>query len=638
MQYRKEVDGLRAVAVVPVILFHAGMPGVGGGFVGVDVFFVISGYLISTLLLDEADRGKLSILQFYERRARRILPALFLVMAVTILAACVLMTAGQLKELGYGVMGVALFCSNIVFWKRSSYFRAESAQNPLLHTWSLGIEEQYYVLFPLAVLFFWPRFRRLFVWAVIVTLAVSLGLAQWGSAAAPGAAFYLLPTRAWELLAGVAVTLIRRKGEVASRGTGDILAVLGLAMILFAVFAYRDTTPFPGIFAVPPVAGAALIIAFARPDNLVGRLLSMKPFVWIGLVSYSAYLWHQPLFAFARIWGVSESNLAVFLLLGAISVVLAYFTWKHVENPFRDRHRMSRAQIFAFAGAGSILVLGLGGLSYATNGGEFRYDAQQKAILAGYAAAEPEYVRMYRSEKCFLDEVSTVTTFAPECYRDIIGRPGASIVWGDSHGASLHMGLFEALGPVPKAQLTSAGCPPLLGFEMAGEPRCPRINQASFQIISRAVRPRVFLVVSWFTYYRRPHFAESLARSIQGLNKLGADVIVVGTLPQWRPTLPDFVVSQMRDGGLHSVPQMLDTSLLDQLRNADAAVRAVAKANGARFISMLDGQCHVGKCRAIVTERGKPALVAWDYGHLTLEGSRYDARLLLERLSRKTGD
>lgn len=637
MQYRKEIDGLRAVAVVPVILFHAGTPGVTGGYVGVDVFFVISGYLISSLILEEAAQGRFSLLDFYERRARRILPALFLVMAVTILAACLLMTAGELLELAYGVMGVAAFASNIVFWGRSSYFRAESGQNPLLHTWSLGIEEQFYVLFPLVMMLFWPRYRRFFALAVGVGLLLSLGLAEWVTARAPGASFYLLPTRAWELLAGVAVTLLSRsKGEIAGRPVRELLAGCGLAMILFSVFAYSDVTPFPGFYAVAPVAGAAFIIAFARQDTMVGRLLSLKPFVWIGLLSYSAYLWHQPLFAFARIRGVSESNLAVFLLLGALSMVLAYFTWRYVENPFRDRRRLTRPQIFAFAGAGSVLVLALGGLSYATDGGAFRYNAQQKAILAAYPARQPEFARAYREGKCFLlNQAGVKLVFAPECYRDIIGKPGGVVVWGDSHGASLHVGLFEQLGPVPKAELTFAGCPPLLDFQMASVPSCPQINRIAFDIIKRADRPRVFLASSWFTYHRRPRFAEALANSIQALRKAGAEVIIVGTLPQWRPSLPEVVVGQMRDGGLETVPQMLDTSLLEQLRNADTMVRAIGKANGARFVSMLDELCEGNKCRAIVTEHGKPHLVTWDYGHLTPEGSRYNAGLLLHRLSEK---
>ncbi len=638
MQYRKEIDGLRAVAVVPVILFHAGMPGVTGGYVGVDVFFVISGYLISTLILEEASQGRFSLLAFYERRARRILPALFLVLAVTILAACLLMTAGELQEFSYGVMGVATFASNIVFWNRSSYFRAESAQNPLLHTWSLGIEEQFYVLFPLFVMLLWPRYRRLFAALLGAGLVLSLGLAQWVIATAPGAAFYLLPTRAWELLAGVVVTLMSRNGLIAGGRTGGILAAAGLAMILFSVFAYSDLTPFPGVYAVVPVAGAALVIACARPNNLAGRLLSWQPMVWIGLISYSTYLWHQPLFALARVRGVSDANLTVFLLLGALSMVLAYFTWKHVENPFRDRRRLTRPQIFAFAGAGSVLALGLGVLGYVTNGGDFRYDARQKAILAGYPARQPEFARAYREGKCFLlNEANVKLVFAPECYQDIIGKPGGVVIWGDSHGASLHMGLFEQLGPGPKAELAFAGCPPLLDFRMASDPHCPLINKIAFDTITRAVRPRVFLAASWFTYYRRPGFGEALTRSIQGLRKAGAEVIVVGTLPQWRPSLPDFVVNQMHGGGLESVPQMVETSLLDQLRNADELVREITEANGGRFVSMLDGLCEGSRCRAIVTAGGKPHLVTWDYGHLTLEGSRYDARLLLQRLSDKPG-
>jgi hypothetical protein len=382
-----------------------------------------------------------------------------------------------------------------------------------------------------------------------------------------------------------------------------------------------------------PVCGTGLILAFAREGTAAAKFLSLKPLVGMGLISYSAYLWHQPLFAFARIAMVTDADSGVFLLLAVVSIILAYFTWRYVETPFRERRRFTRIQIFALAGIGSTLVLSLGAVGSATDGGDFRYSPMQKAVIASYSDAEPLYSLYYRENKCFLSTSGRAPVFASECYGQIIGRDHASVLWGDSHAASLHTGLFAQLGAVPKAQLTSAGCPPLLNFEMAGEPNCVAVNDAAFRLISQSVAPRVFLAASCYTYYKRPHFAQALARTIQALHKAGAQVILVGTLPQWRPSLPDLAASKMTGGGLESVPQMLETGILGQLRSADAVVSSVAEGNGARFISMLDALCKGAECRAIVTVHGVPHLVAWDYGHLTLEGSQFDAGVLMQRLT-----
>jgi len=334
LKYRAEIDGLRALAVVPVILFHAGFELFSGGFVGVDVFFVISGYLITTILIDDIENNRFSIVNFYERRARRILPALSFVMLVCIPFAWMWMLPSQMKDFSQSLVAVSLFASNILFWRESGYFDASAEEKPLLHTWSLAVEEQYYVLFPIFLFFAWRFGKNRVFWIIVVVAAASLLLSEWGFRNKPTANFYLAPTRAWELLAGsIAAFIVQNRGVKAN----NALSLLGLAAILFSIFAYDESTPFPSVYALVPVIGVVLLVLFAEKDTLVAKFLSMKLIVGMGLISYSAYLWHQPLFAFARIKLVDEPTMPLMSFLAIASIALAILSWKFVEEPFRSR-------------------------------------------------------------------------------------------------------------------------------------------------------------------------------------------------------------------------------------------------------------------------------------------------------------
>jgi len=288
MQYRPEIDGLRAVAVMPVILFHAGVTQMSGGYVGVDVFFVISGFLITGILARELQAGQFSLLGFYERRARRILPALFLVLLVTAIVGALVMLPYELATLGRGIVAVLLFVSNVLFWRESGYFAAASELNPLLHTWSLAVEEQYYILFPLVLWACWRWFPRGVVPLLGLITVGSLALAEVLSVRMPSANFYLLPTRAWELLAGSLAALYLLRRPAPQGWLAEALGLAGLAAIAFAVLTYDAATPFPSLWALAPVLGTVAIIVAASPATLVGKLLGTAPFVGIGLISYSA--------------------------------------------------------------------------------------------------------------------------------------------------------------------------------------------------------------------------------------------------------------------------------------------------------------------------------------------------------------
>ena len=370
MDYRREIDGLRALAVLPVILFHAGFETFSGGFVGVDVFFVISGYLITTIILAELEQGKFSIVNFYERRARRILPALFLVMLVCIPFAWFWLLPSDMKDFSQSLVAVSVFASNILFWHESGYFDTAAELKPLLHTWSLAVEEQYYVLFPLFLMLFWKLGKRWILVTLGLVFIASLGVAQWAAYAKPDAAFLLLPTRGWELLIGAfaAFYLSKANRRDFGKGLSETGGWLGIALISYAVFTYSKTTPFPGFYALVPTIGTVLIILFATQQTSVGRFVGNKAFVGVGVISYSAYLWHQPLFAFARHRSLYEPSYLDFLLLSIFILLLAFLSWKYVEAPFRSKKLYKRSLIFSLAALISLFFISLGYLGHKNNG------------------------------------------------------------------------------------------------------------------------------------------------------------------------------------------------------------------------------------------------------------------------------
>ena len=471
------------MAVLSVILSHAGFPTFAGGFVGVDVFFVISGYLITSILIGELDRGDFSISRFYERRARRILPALFVVVLACMPFAWAWMMPSQLTDFGQSVVSVGLFSSNILFWLEEGYFATSSALKPLLHTWSLAVEEQFYVLFPLFLALIWRRApgdaRRRALYAVLVVGVASLVLSVVLQRQAPSANFYLAPSRAWELMAGAACAF---RAPVSPPRWAGSAGLAGLVLIVAAVLGYDETTPFPGVFALAPVVGTSLVILFAVPGTIASRLLSTAPMVGIGLISYSAYLWHQPVFAFARLRSLTEPGPVQIWGLIALTLGLAWISWRWVEQPFRKPATSplrTRTGVFAVAAAGTVVLGTLGLTGHLMKGFPTRFAPEARLF------AETGQLRAGR--ECHFDENRPFPGHPqPQCRHPNAAGAVSVMLLGDSHALAVSDTLGQALNDagIGYYKVSHGGCLPLAGFKRlraGSDSACSEFNQSAIR-------------------------------------------------------------------------------------------------------------------------------------------------------------
>ncbi len=546
IKYRPEIDGLRALAILPVLLYHIGFAGFSGGFVGVDIFFVISGYLITSIILKEKALDKFSLANFYERRARRILPALLSVILVCIILSYFWMAPGQMKEFGISAISAIVFISNVFFWKHSTYFDAASEEMPLLHTWSLAVEEQYYIVFPIFILLTWRfGFRAMFS-MIVGMLLISLALSEWGWRNHNTANFFLIPFRAWEILAGSVCAFILYKKEQIT--ANEILSFVGISAIIASVFVFNHQTPFPSLYTLLPVGGAVLLILFCTPTTQVGKLLSSRIMVFFGLISYSLYLWHQPILAFYRIRFMDEYTILHQSGILGFAIVLGYLSWKFIETPFRHKSNasvtkhspQSKTNVFWASGASMACLVVLGSVIHLTNGFEERNTFDNRKMSDVEKLVQNNYGL---SEDCLSFNMS-------ENCRTTKGNPEV-LLWGDSFAMHLGHALLSAEKDIKMVQMTQNSCPPLIDFsvlipnEKEAE-NCISFNRNVMKFIADNPSIKKVVISSKISYLinekalgkngklvslNQNQLSQHFISTVKEVNKLGREVLFVSPTP-----------------------------------------------------------------------------------------------------------
>jgi peptidoglycan/LPS O-acetylase OafA/YrhL len=608
--YRPDIDGLRAISILLVVAYHAQPWLVPGGFIGVDVFFVISGFLITRIILTRVDAGTFSFADFYARRVRRIFPALVVVLTATYLVGWFALLPDQFVLLGENIAAGVAFAANLFQLRQTGYFAPAAADNPLLHLWSLGVEEQFYIFWPPVILLLSSTAIRSRWIAVIALVSFALSLSIFFGYQT--VAFYSPLTRAWELLAGglLAHVLLARKSDGWSEPFGLYLALLGLAAIVGpALLMDRDST-FPGLYALLPVFGAVLLIA--TPNSAVNKvLLSNRAMVWIGLISYPLYLWHWPVLSYLGILRNGVPNVMEIWAAVALSVILSWLTFRFVEIPLRHYRRAVKRLALGLA-----LVGIAGAVTVAAAGFDFRFPAEVQAIARTQAKDNAGF-----DDKCFLEAPGA--QFNAGCIEQ--GTQPLVFLWGDSTAAALYPGLKAAeaaSGSFRLARFSAPGCAPIL--DSGANAHCDEVHRIAFGFLQSAHPDVVLLHAMWGTNNDLGKLRETIARL--RASKVPR-IVILGPLPVWKRTLPHTLVNHYRLQ--HEIPERIAAGV-SGLDN-DQRMEAFAKAEGIEYISAWRTLCNAAGCLTGIGTDANQVLIT-DIVHLSDAGSMFLIRAIGKEL------
>ena len=638
--YRPDIDGLRAIAVSAVVIHHAFPEWFPGGFIGVDIFFVISGYLISSIILDNLARNRFSFADFYARRVKRIFPALFLVLAFTLIYGWFVLLPLEYKALGKHALAGSFFLSNFAFWREAGYFDASAVEKPLLHLWSLAIEEQFYMFWPLVLVLLHRLRQPKRIWIVALLLA-SLAVNLWLVRRDPNAAFYNPLGRFWEMMMGAYLAASRPAPSAAGASPSartQWLSSLGILLLVAVMVQLNPERRFPGGWAFAGTLATCLLLA-AGPRGWFNRyVLSSKPMVWIGVISYPLYLWHWPLLAYPHIeqGGLPPAlHQAGWVLL---AVLLAWLTYRLVESPIRfGSWRKFRFTTVALSTG--VALTGLTGFSiYQQEGLPERL--QRLAANQGASDGSPQQIQKllttlttkggkpavtegWRDGDCMLDFKAPPSQYKPFCVEK--KRP-LVFLWGDSHAGSLYPG-FKALQDSGKysfglGERTGAICPPILGIEP--RPLCRSLNDDTIRVI-RESKPDIVVLYAWWHEGKvkgRYKDTSGLESTVAELKKAGVKrIVLLGAVPYWRDSLPKVLLTLWKEQ--QRIPLRLGDEYLDpRVKAATAEMRQRSAAMGIEFISGMDYFCNPQGCLTRM-EPGSAEPLSYDYGHLTLPASKY---------------
>jgi len=641
MKYRPDIDGLRCLAIVPVVLFHAGRDYFSGGFIGVDVFFVISGFLITSIIRQEIHQNTFTLAGFYERRCRRIFPALIVVILACFVIGYFMMLPGQYADFARSAIAALLFVSNGFFWLQTGYFRPVAEWMPLLHTWSIAVEEQYYIIFPVFMLIArrWRVSRQLVVIGIV--FALSFLTSVYGAYRHPSAAFYLTPSRAWELLLGVLIAYWTSP-TLRQRWLREALSFAGLLMLLVPIVAYDARTPFPGLAAAVPCLGTGiLLITGMTGPSLVKSALENRVLVFIGLISYSLYLWHWPLFVFMRLRFAQTELSPGLVAVGALaSFCIAVPSWHFIETPFRRREAFDRRSIFRYSAVAVLLSLSIAGAVRFFDGIPDRVGPEALAFEGASKDVDPFGTRCsgrVDHPSChFGAEDSTPVSFA---------------LWGDSHAAAFRPALEEAMkGSGRRGALVwlDGGCPPLLGARRVSELGAEECNAFQERALGFLTDPdnsieTVFLSARWLAYAtgiipgaddshvyliedeqseelgpeeNRRVFNRSLKSTVDQLRAAKKTVVIVGGVPEIGWDVPTILaLSAQHQVTLPQPPSRRETE--EKYAVVDRVLSGMAERDGVTYVPVWSLLCPE---HCLITEDDRA--IYSDENHLSLYGAQ----------------
>jgi len=608
--YRTDIDGLRAMAILPVVAYHLDL--LSGGLIGVDVFFVISGYLITSLLSADLDAGRYSIWRFYERRARRIFPALFAMMIATSIAILMVALPAEIETYHESLAAAVLFASNIYFYFTQDYFAGPALSHPLLHTWSLAVEEQFYIVFPLLLWFLRRNAGRAERWVLAVLLVASFAWSCVLVQREPSAAFYLPLSRAWELLLG-ALLAVGRIPPFRGAWMPEASSAIGFAAIVASAALLDSDTPFPGIAAVPACLGAALIIhSGAGRLTMVGRLLSLWPVRLVGLISYSWYLWHWALISLTSyLYGVDMESPFVRIALFIGSAAIAWLSWRYIEAPFRGHADPRKTAKIFFASAVAMVALLVLAVSLPSIGAvRWNVTPEVSRVLA---LLNYDLQRPLRVGQCFMPPDKGLLDFDQAACLNI--EPGKKnyLLIGDSHAAHLWAGLEKYDPSINVLQATSSRCLPTL--QGKGGDRCRELRDFIFTKFLPAHHLDGIILNGRWTRRSIPLAIETA----QALKPYADRIVIYGPIVEYKRPLPrTLALSMLRDA-----PEIVDQDRETDPAEIDHQLSKAAAEAGVAYFSVYDAICPDSKC-ILFDADGLP--LQFDYGHLTVSGAELVAR------------
>jgi len=626
LKYRPEIDGLRAIAVMAVVLYHAefslfGQNPIKGGFIGVDIFFVISGFLITSIILKQVQAENYSFRNFYERRARRILPALFLVMLVSIPFAWKLMLPEALMDYAGSILSSLFFGSNIWFWQESSYWAGSSALKPFLHTWSLSIEEQFYVIFPFIVLFVWKFAKKYLLGILLIGFFVSLQVADHGSVANPDSTFYLLHSRAWELLAGAILAKISIDHGRLSHPLLDVtMPAIGLFFIVNAIFFFDSDLGHPSFITLLPVLGTMIIIWFGKTGEFVTDILSSKAFVWVGLISYSLYLWHFPIFAFAQIYSESQTDLTKLGLIG-LSFLFATVAYYLVEQPARKPDVIAPKVFYTFLGSVFILLVGFNA-AVLTSGGFSNRFAANAPNIAGFKPLEKR-----------LESLANVESFGQNDVYE--GGKIKVLVLGDSLSRDLWNSFHETKFLEKRASFrnfhagTSCLIPLLNGSDFSKlSSTNPRVNKncgkdfrEKFETSKRVLDADIIIWMQLFNNKSTPQF-RGFSDYLREFNPDATLVIANRNDVSFDKTPLKVLLTEKDASENEDLPALMAKHRTEKRDKARQDVQDMAKSESWIYLDVSKLACGEGLNRCDILDKNGN-LLYFDAHHWTLEGAKY---------------